>query len=670
MTPLGRSDHVAVICKPKSSQRVREYKKVEFRPITRDRKLKFGRAVVEQDWTQLVKAENNADDMAEVLAASLTSIFVWAFPTKTVRLVIGEKPWMKPSLVSLMNARDKAFAKGRHLKYIKLKEEVIRHISELKKKYYAKEQGKLSTNKQSDEDRPLAWNAVKNLLPSTRADKADHCPDAINTIFTQAHQPDNGTVMDLPDIDSASEVSLKLTESEVEKELACTKNSSPGIDLLPSWIWREFSTSLSSAVTQVFNSSLETGVYPAIFKYAVVTPIPKVKNPLAADFRPISLLPVLSKAFERLVRRKWLIPAVQGKLDPLQFAFTPGLGKGCTCALALITHKIFKFLDEASGAVRLLLVDLSKAFDCATLSTTLNALIRASVPIPLVYWLSNYMQGRRQAVRTSRGISEWTDVISGVPQGSVLGPLLFALIIDDLRPKLENSIIIKYADDITVLHFVRRQEEDRLTEEWTNIKDWCLRSQLKPNPSKTKILDIITSKSIQSCSEIEDNGIPIEKVDSVRLLGVTLSSNLKWDAHINDVTRRASRRLFSLIVLRNSGAPSKSLWDFYCAAIRSILLYAYPAWCNCGSGLWDQLNKVERRALRLAGSMKPSSLRPTADNIALNLMKKIEKNDEHPLGEMVERVEVCKTRSKKSIKAPWAKTSRLRDSLICYADKI
>jgi hypothetical protein len=315
-------------------------------------------------------------------------------------------------------------------------------------------------------------------------------------------------------------------------------------------------------------------------------------------------------------------------------------------------------------------VDLTKAFDCATLSTTINALIRLKVPIPLVYWISSYMGDRRQAVKTSIGISEWTEVTSGVPQGSVLGPLLFAMIIDELRPKLENSMMIKYADDITVLHFIRTSQDDKLSEEWCNIKNWCTQSQLKPNPRKTKILDIITAKGIRDCSNIEEDETLIEKVNTIRLLRVTLSNDLKWNAHVEDITRRAASRLFSLTILRSSGVPISSLWHYYCTAIRSILLYGYPAWCNCGTGVWDKLNKVERRALKLIGSLNTPSLRPAADKIALNLMKAVIKNQNHPLEELIVRMEPSKSKYGRSIKAPWAKTSRFRDSLIVYADKL
>ena len=129
--------------------------------------------------------------------------------------------------------------------------------------------------------------------------------------------------------------------------------------------------------------------------------------------------------------------------------------------------------------------------------------------------------------------------------------------------------------------------------------------------------------------------------------------------HVNDIIRRASRRILSLITLRSISTPANHLWYFYCTAIRSIFLFAFPAWSNCGKGLWDRLNKVERRALRVISSTHPPTLRQAADKIATRLMKRIQNNEHHPLGELIERVAPSRTRQQQTITAPWAKTSRL-----------
>jgi hypothetical protein len=168
-----------------------------------------------------------------------------------------------------------------------------------------------------------------------------------------------------------------------------------------------------------------------------------------------------------------------------------------------------------------------------------------------------------------------------------------------------------------------------------------------------------------------DNECQLENVKSARLLGVIFSEDLKWEEHIQNIIDRASRRLFSLILLRSTGVPMKTIWSYYCTCIRSILLYAYPVWCNVGTGSWDRAEKVERRAIKITGLCTESSLRETADMICLRLMKKIEKYyPAHPLSELVVKREESSTRNKRTIAAHWAKTTRLRDSFMKYADRL
>jgi hypothetical protein len=518
---------------------------------------------------------------------------------------------------------------------------------------------------------PLPWHGIRNLISSTSYHKSDLLPDDINEEFRKVLQKDKGPC-EPPHYGTEQKISdLVLLEHEVERELSQTKNSSPGIDEIPAWILREFSPILAAAVTHVFNSSLSSCLYPECFKFATVTPIPKTRSPTLSDFRPISLLPLLSKVFERIILKKWFIPLTLDKMDPMQFAFTRGPGKGCSCALALIQHKILNFLDESSGAVRLLLVDLSKAFDCATKSVTIQALTRLCIPPELIYWTHSYMKGRHQSVKYNGKSSQWMKISSGVPQGSVLGPFLFATIIDNLCPLMPNSVLIKFADDITVIHFIRSPLDDKLDAEWSHIKEWCASAQLRPNPNKTKILNIVTSKKLTTFCDVLELGVPIETVRFVRLLGVIFSDDLSWDRHVEDVISRASRRLFSIVLLRSTEVPPRMLWNFYCAVIRSILLYAYPAWCNCNGGLWDRLSKVERRAVKIIGHLEGiTTIRQAADNLCTQLVRKIVKNEGHPLSELIVWREPRGTRDNRIATSCWAKTTRFQKSLTSYADKL
>ena len=144
-----------------------------------------------------------------------------------------------------------------------------------------------------------------------------------------------------------------------------------------------------------------------------------------------------------------------------------------------------------------------------------------------------------------------------MPQGSVLGLLLFCLLVDSFQSVSPNSKVIKYADDITILHFVRSPCDDKLQQEWDNCVLWSENNHLPLNVSKCKVLDIVTKRSLVlsrvSCSP--DCFLPL--VDDLKILGVTFSSNLTWNAHLNSVIRKVPQRIFIVRNLKRSACPPK-----------------------------------------------------------------------------------------------------------------
>jgi hypothetical protein len=454
---------------------------------------------------------------------------------------------------------------------------------------------------------------------------------------------------------------------EVYRKLKCVRRAATGIDEIPHWVYLEFAEILAEAVTDIFNTSLNQAICPSVFKFAIITPITKVSKPSVTDYRPISLLPTLAKIMERLLIEKFLFQSLRGKMDTNQFAFSPGPGKGCTCALTLVQHHILSFLDNKSGAVRVLMVDLTKAFDRATKSVVVRALEKFNVSSTIIYWICNYLSDRYQSVRTNGIVSGWKKVKSGVPQGSVLGPILFAAIVDELKPVSTHSVLIKYADDLTILHRIRNVVDDHLQDEWNNIKQWCASVQLEPNPRKTKVLDIVTSKSMAALKPITHEDTPIENVTSAKLLGIIISDDMKWNIQVNAACQQASRRIFSLVQLRGLGAPSRTLQNYYISMIRSILLYAFPAWCNLTIDLKNKLTAVEHRTKRMITNCTLPPLFTAADTMAQNLMKNIAKQHGHPLG-IIPKWE--NRRGKDVLTSHFASTTRYKNAFHRYANDI
>ena len=211
---------------------------------------------------------------------------------------------------------------------------------------------------------------------------------------------------------------------------------------------------------------------------ADISPIPKLSNPSQInDFRAISKLPSLSKVLEKVFCKKYLIPNVRSKVGQNQFAYIPGSGKGTATALTSMQLHILRHLDACPGGVRVATVDLSKAFDRVTHGSIIKACQQFNLPSEIIRFIISYLHNRHQRVSVNGSSSDFVEVTSGVPQGSIIGPILFSLVIDSFTNVCDNSVVFKYADDITILHFLRDASDDGLQSEFDNIHLWSVRKK-------------------------------------------------------------------------------------------------------------------------------------------------------------------------------------------------
>ena len=264
-------------------------------------------------------------------------------------------------------------------------------------------------------------------------------------------------------------------------------------------------------------------------------------------------------------------------------------------------HKTLSFLDSP-GAVRLLMIDFAKAFDRIPHRVVLSSLISKGAPRELVVWLKSYLSLRRQCVKSGLIRSHWFDVKSGVPQGGVLSPVLFAFAIDSLKPKFPNSTIVKFADDVCILHFVRNNEDDNLTEELKHVFSWADEHGMNINLQKTKVLNWQTKQSLKieplsmlSCG----SPISVDSVNSASLLGLILDNKLSWEDHFQCILSRIRKRVHFLYSLKPAHPSPEVLWKVYCSLIRSVAVYAYPAWCNVSLSRLNKLFSFERRLCKI-----------------------------------------------------------------------
>ena len=267
-----------------------------------------------------------------------------------------------------------------------------------------------------------------------------------------------------------------------------------------------------------------------------------------SNYRPISLLSVLSKLLERHLY-KHLLKHMESTM-PLalqQWGFRPG--RSTVSALLGVTHKWFQSMDKGKE-ICAIFFDLRKAFDSVPHRSLLEKLKACNINEYILRWLFSYLQGREQSVVLDGKTSSAIPVLSGVPQGSVLGPLLFLIYINDsacvqLNP---GTYITMYADDL-LLHREIDCPEDypKLQQDVNEIAKWVDVNQLSLNSKKCKymIVSRLRGRSVPSCTP-SLNGQPLDRVRQYKYLGVVLTDDLTWSTHISEITNKA-RKIIGLI---------------------------------------------------------------------------------------------------------------------------
>jgi hypothetical protein len=491
LPPIGRSDHCSIFWKNIHRKQPVKIKKT-IHKVTPAKKVVFHTLMHQTDWNDINNDDNLADVATQNLQSKILNLFTAAFPPKTISISSFDKPWMTDEIKSLIDQRDRAYSQNKALKYVRLKEAVISAILKAKQTF---------TRKCISLNRHGIWKVIGSLSNKKGITTSTHTdPDSINDAFLATQLPQS-KYSDFPESMNSETTwkskPIQVTPEEVVKRLLKVKNKSAGPDSYPHWILTEYADVLSKPVATVFNKCLSEGVMPSCFKAATIIPIPKPGS-TPTEYRPISLLPHVSKVLEGIVIDHWIRPEILPSINPNQFAFTGNIGGGTTNALISINIAVLKHLDSSSGGSRILLIDFAKAFDRAQRHRIINCLIEKGAPKECIHWINSFLSNRTQRVFVNAKLSKWQNVVSGVPQGSLLGPVLFSILMDSLQPVLDQSIYIKYADDITVVHNVRTNNDDQLQQEWAHICCWANENELPINFKKTQVLDIITKKELNS----------------------------------------------------------------------------------------------------------------------------------------------------------------------------
>ena len=319
---------------------------------------------------------------------------------------------------------------------------------------------------------------------------------------------------------------------------------------------------LAPTLTALFNKSITTKVFPTNWKDSFILPINKVKNPSEpSDYRPISLLSILSKVFEKIV--SWQIISyltANNLFDPFQSGFLPHHSTETT--LTKLTDDIRSGINDELITL-LVLFDFSKAFDRVSHKLLLNKMHSFGFSLATIEWFESYLTNRRQSVICGKQKSKWLPVKSGVPQGSVLGPLLFLIFIDDIRYSIGHSFRLLYADDLQIYlqvspHFIS-DGLNLLEIDISNILDWSIKNNLITNFFKTQAIAFGRKKEInifyQSPPTLKIGDHIITFCKTVKNLGVMFDYQLTFEDQLNKITRATNYTLYRLRYFRRYVTP-------------------------------------------------------------------------------------------------------------------
>ena len=275
------------------------------------------------------------------------------------------------------------------------------------------------------------------------------------------------------------------------------------------------------------------------------------------------------------------------------------LHRSTTHALLKFSHVIFKASDNSSNFIRIVFLDFLKAFDLVDSNVLMSKFLHYDFPPHVSAWSLSFLSERQQCVKINDRISNIVTTHAGTPQGTVSGPNDFKLLINDLTFTLPY---VKYVDDTTYISVSEDPLDDSLQSESNNLLDWCEINGMKPNPKKTKEMIIYFGKSrdISAVPKLKFGDEEIERVESIKLLGVFFSSKLSWNLHVAFLLSKVSKRFFIIHQLVKIGVNSSEIIMIYCSIIRSVLEYACQVWhSGLTSSESKELERVQKRVLRI-----------------------------------------------------------------------
>ena len=550
----------------------------------------------------------------------------FAIPNKEVTIRPKDQPWMHNDVRKAMRKRGrlhKIAKRTNHPQHWANFRTARNHVNKLihdsKLNYFKKLAGNLQQGNLSERN---WWKIAKKFISSG---KDDHIPSLIkdnihfstpnekanllNQYFCAQSNVDDSNASLPPYVPPRSSLDdIVITDQDVLdvlKLINTTKASGP--DFIHGKLLKEGADILCKHLSKIFNSSLSTSYFPDIWKIANVVPIFKKGDKTnVSNYRPISLLCVMGKVFEKCVFKylhNYLVS--HNLISKVQSGFTPG--DSAVFQLADLYNTFAKAIDDGKE-VRVVFCDISKAFDRVWHRGLLFKLRRLGLSGSLLNWFTSYLDNRYQRVAVEGSLSDILRVKAGVPQGSILGPLLFLVYINDIVDEIGTNIRL-FADDTSLYMIVEdpNSAADLMNVDLSKIHTWAKQWLVNFNPNKTEELLISRKQTRVDHPPLFMNDVQISRVDQHKHLGLIFNEQCTWHNHIHEITSKAWKRVNILRSLKFQ-LDRLSLQILYFSYIRPILEYGDIVWDNCFNYEKEEIEKIQIEAGRIVtGATKSCS---------------------------------------------------------------
>ena len=536
-------------------------------------------------------------------------------------------PWIDENLKALMSERNKIqkqLKNDRHNAllsetYKSLKKQVKTLLNQSKFQYH---NNKLDENKGNT---AAIWDVLRQIMPSTKKSspiveddinlkcKADSFNNFFVNVGKETYEKSQRNVEDLsdeiqlnPDNDMQKYDKFRpqpIDSETIILEIKHMKNtSSCGSDGIPLRFIKESLPVIIPFLTCILNTSIVTGTFPKLWKHALVVPIFKAGDSNEPkNYRPISLLSIISKLLEKAIARQLSRFLEENHLlSNTQHGFRSSLST--ESALLTLCNKLYQNIDDKNLSL-ITLCDLSKAFDSVNHEQLKIKLAKARIDS---FWFNSYLYNRTQSVRLNKTISDTLHISYGVSQGSVLGPILFSIYVNDLSQYVSDCLVIQYADDTQFVHTGNVNDVQDLIhkgeETLSKVKKYFNMNGLMLNTTKTQFMfvgcrGLISQIPPDTCFRVDSTTIVPSK--SVKNLGVYFDTYMTFEVHINNL----SRRVFSTILYINriKGNLNRSARIIVTQSlVLSLINYAILIWGTANSTRLKQIQKMQNFAAKVA----------------------------------------------------------------------